>query len=137
MLESKAWTIAARRTHARIARFYDLVDLPFEYRRYRFLRPLLFDGLSGRILDADVGTGRNMPFYPRGSEVLGIDLSPAMLRRAERRRAHSPATVRLAEMDVTSLDLPDASFDVVSPPFSPARCQKRDSLRRSPSFPVS
>src|SRR5665811_1976690 len=50
--------------YERIARFYDLLDLPFEYGRYQKIRPLLFEGLSGRLLDAGVGTGRNFPFYP-------------------------------------------------------------------------
>ena len=62
--------------YQRIAWAYDLLDLPFEYGRYRKIRPLLFRGLSGRILEAGVGTGRNFPFYPPGSEVVGIDLSP-------------------------------------------------------------
>jgi hypothetical protein len=48
--------------YQRIARVYDLLDLPFEYGRYRKIRPLLFRGLSGRILEAGVGTGRNIPF---------------------------------------------------------------------------
>ena len=95
--------------YQRIASLYDLLDLPFEYGRYRRIRPLLFAGLSGRILDAGVGTGRNAPFYPAGSSVVGIDLSPAMLARAERRRALSAATIELRQMDVTSLDLPPAS----------------------------
>ena len=73
--------------YQRIAPLYDLLDLPFERGRYRRVRPLLFEGLSGHILDAGVGTGRNFPFYPAGATVLGIDLSPAMLARAERRRA--------------------------------------------------
>jgi hypothetical protein len=34
--------------YQRIAPFYDLLDLPFEYGRYRYIRPLLFQGLSGR-----------------------------------------------------------------------------------------
>ena len=72
--------------YQRIAPFYDLLDLPFEHRRYRAIRPLLFEGLSGRVLDVGVGTGRNMPFYPPGAEIVGIDLSPKMLARAERRR---------------------------------------------------
>ena len=87
--------------YQRIARFYDLLDLPFEYSRYRHIRPLLFRGLSGRLLDAGVGTGRNFPFYPRGAEVVGIDLSPAMLARAERRRGTAAASVQLQQMDVT------------------------------------
>lgn len=106
-----------RRRYERIAPLYDLLDLPFEYARYRWIRPLLFRGLSGRILDAGVGTGRNMPFYPPGSEVVGVDLSSAMLKRAERRRPLSPASVQLMEMDVTHLNFPDASFDAAVATF--------------------
>ena len=103
--------------YQRIARFYDLVDLPFEQRRYRPLRPLLFRGLSGHILDAGVGTGRNFAFYPAGASVLGIDISPAMLARAERRHAAATAAVELRQMDVTALDLPSASFDAAVATF--------------------
>ena len=71
--------------YQRIAPLYDLLDLPFEYGRYRQIRRLLFQGLAGRLLDAGVGTGRNFPFYPPGSRVVGIDISPAMLARAGRR----------------------------------------------------
>ena len=56
--------LSTRQRYQRIAPLYDLLDLPFEYRRYRKLRPLLFEGMSGRILDAGVGTGRNFQFYP-------------------------------------------------------------------------
>src|SRR5436190_7098884 len=93
--------------YQRIAWAYDLLDLPFEYGRYRRIRPEMFRDLSGRILDAGVGTGRNFPFYPRGSQVVGIDLSPAMLAVAERRRATAMAAVELRQMDVTVLDFPD------------------------------
>ena len=50
--------------YERIAPLYDLLDLPFEYSRYRKIRPLLFQGLKGRVLDAGIGTGRNIQFYP-------------------------------------------------------------------------
>lgn len=103
--------------YQRIAPLYDLLDLPFERGRYRHIRPLLFEGLTGRILDAGVGTGRNFPFYPAGSSILGIDLSPAMLARAERRRHGATAPVELRRMDVTALDLPDASFDAAVATF--------------------
>jgi len=103
--------------YQRIAWAYDLLDLPFEYGRYRKIRPQLFHGLSGRILDAGVGTGRNFPFYPRGSQVVGIDLSPAMLARAERRRATAATAVELRQMDVTRLDFADGSFDAAVATF--------------------
>jgi len=103
--------------YQRIAWAYDLLDLPFEYGRYRKIRPQIFRGLSGRILDAGVGTGRNFPFYPLGSEVVGIDLSPGMLARAERRRPLATASVVLHQMDVTRLDFPDRSFDAAVATF--------------------
>jgi ubiquinone/menaquinone biosynthesis C-methylase UbiE len=103
--------------YQRIAPFYDLLDLPFEYRRYRTIRPLLFENLSGRILDAGVGTGRNFPFYPRGAQVIGIDLSPAMLARASRRLPGAAAPVELRRMDVTALDFPDGYFDAAVASF--------------------
>lgn len=97
--------------YERIAALYDLLDLPFERGRYRHIRPLLFRGLSGRVLDAGIGTGRNMPFYPPDADVVGIDLSPAMLARAERRRRALGARVELRRMDVTRLEFSDGSFD--------------------------
>jgi ubiquinone/menaquinone biosynthesis C-methylase UbiE len=103
--------------YQRIAPFYDLLDLPFEYGRYRILRPLLFQGLSGRLLDAGVGTGRNFPFYPSGAQVVGIDLSPAMLARASRRIRTAATATELMQMDVTKLDFPDSSFDAAVATF--------------------
>ena len=104
--------------YERIAPYHDLIDLPFEWRRYRALRPLLFRGLSGRLLEAGVGTGRNFPFYPAGvSAVVGIDLSPRMLARAERRRGLSPVPIELRLMDVTSLAFANDTFDAAVSTF--------------------
>jgi ubiquinone/menaquinone biosynthesis C-methylase UbiE len=95
--------------YQRIAPWYDLLDGPFERGRYQAIRPLLFEGLSGRLLDAGIGTGRNIPFYPPGARVVGIDLSPAMLARAERRRGGADVALQL--MDVTAMTFPDHAFD--------------------------
>ena len=103
--------------YQRIAWAYDFLDFPFEYARYRKIRPQMFRGLSGRILDAGVGTGRNFPFYPANSEVIGIDLSPAMLARARRRLHEASTNVELRLMDVTRLDFPDRYFDAAVATF--------------------
>jgi ubiquinone/menaquinone biosynthesis C-methylase UbiE len=103
--------------YQRIARFYDFLDAPFENGRYRAIRPHLFAKLSGRILDAGIGTGRNIPFYPVDSEVTGIDQSPAMLALATRRRDELGARVDLKMMDVKRLDFPAAHFDAVVASF--------------------
>jgi ubiquinone/menaquinone biosynthesis C-methylase UbiE len=115
--ESTVMTLSNLERYERIAWVYDLLDFPFEYGRYRKIRPLLFRRLSGRILEAGVGTGRNFPFYPPGSEVVGIDLSPAMLARAERRLPMAAAKVELMQMDVTQLNFPDRSFDAAVATF--------------------
>ena len=109
--------MSKRYTYDRIARVYDLLDLPFERGRYQAIRPELFRGTGGTILDAGVGTGRNMPFYPPGAEVAGIDLSPRMLERAERRSAALGIAVDLREMDVRKMTFPDARFDHVVATF--------------------
>ena len=103
--------------YERIAPLYDLLDLPFERRRYRALRPLLFDGISGRLLDAGIGTGRNCEFYPPGAIVSGVDTSAAMLARAHDRCPTLAEGGRLYQMDVTELAFPAASFDAAVASF--------------------
>ncbi len=110
-------TIPPLRTYERIAPFYDLIDLPFELGRYRSLRPMLFRGLDGRLLDAGVGTGRNSAFYPLGSEVFGVDSSPAMLERAARRCMKARSRVHLKRMDLTKLEFPDSFVDAAVASF--------------------
>jgi ubiquinone/menaquinone biosynthesis C-methylase UbiE len=106
-----------RPRYTRIARFYDLLDLPFEHWRYRPIRRILFRRVRGAVLDAGVGTGRNMPFYPGGSEVVGIDLSPRMLERARRRKERLNADVELREADVRATGFADHRFDFVIATF--------------------
>jgi len=103
--------------YERIAPFYDLLDLPFERKRYTALRPLMFQDLSGELLDAGIGTGRNCAFYPPGAVVSGIDNSPAMLARAHQRCPTVAAAGRLYRMDVTELRFPTGSFDAAVATF--------------------
>ena len=105
------------RTYKRIARWYDYLDAPFEYGRYKTLRPLVFEGLRGKILDAGIGTGRNIPYYPRSSDVCGIDQSPEMLRLAYQRSIKSRYSMQLHEMDVTDTTFDDNTFDSVVSTF--------------------
>jgi SAM-dependent methyltransferase len=68
-------------------------------------------------LDAGLGTGRNIQFYPPEVQVVGIDISPAMLARAERKRLSLGADVELHQMDVTHLAFEDQSFDAAAATF--------------------
>ncbi|MEY9852336.1 ubiquinone/menaquinone biosynthesis C-methylase UbiE [Leifsonia sp. EB41] len=68
---------------------------------------------SGRVLEVAVGSGRSLPYYPAGVEVVGIDLSPEMLAIARRRAAELGRTVDLREGDAEALPFADGEFDTV------------------------
>ena len=111
-----------------VAAFYDLLDLPFEYGRYRAIRRQLFVGVSGSVLDAGIGTGRNMPFYPPGAEVIGIDLSAQMLARARRRQASLNVRAELKQADIRATGLPNARFDYIVATFLFCVLSEKDQL---------
>jgi len=91
--------------------FYDILDYPWE-RQYRRWRPTLLQDLSGNVLEAGVGTGRNLRHYPREAHVVGADFSPAMLSVAKKRTKQAVCHVTLLHNDATRLlDVPDRHFD--------------------------
>ena len=107
----------SKHRYQRIARLYDFLDKPFEFKRYQPLRGTMFEGLSGNLLDAGVGTVRNIPFYPADADVTGIDLSPAMLKRAKKRHAEVGSDATLLEMDALDCSFDDATFDGIVSTF--------------------
>ena len=82
------------------ASFYDILDYPWE-RIYRKWRPTLVGDLRGKILEAGVGTGRNLEFYHEDVELVGIELSKQMLSKAEKRKTKARCKVRLVNEDAT------------------------------------
>lgn len=105
------------RTYDRIAPLYDLLDGIYELSWKRRLRAELLSHARGRLLDAGVGTGCNMPYYPEGSEVVGIDASERMLARARKRSRALGRQVEFRRMNLLELDFPDGSFDTVAVTF--------------------
>ena len=97
-------------------------EAPRYDRQISFFERILFgDGRAwvcsqarGRVLELAAGTARNLPFYPQGMEITGVELSPEMLALG-RKRAEGlghPADLRLG--DVQALEFPDESFDTVT-----------------------
>jgi len=72
-----------------------------------------------RILEVGVGTGYGVNDYPRGCQVVAIDLARGMLERAVRRvdEAHRDM-IMFAQMDASHLALPDHSVDAVYVPYT-------------------
>lgn len=67
-----------------------------------------------RVLEVGVGTGLTLPLYPRHCQVVGIDLSQAMLDKArERVRRDGLGNVQLLHMDAADMAFEDDSFDWV------------------------
>jgi ubiquinone/menaquinone biosynthesis C-methylase UbiE len=72
----------------------------------------------GEVLEVAVGTGLNLPHYPAGVTVRGIDLSPAMVSLTRAQAAELGRDVDLRVGDAEHLDLPDGSVDSVVCTFS-------------------
>lgn len=69
---------------------------------------------GSRVLEVGVGTGLNLPLYPRDGDVTGVDISEEMLRKAEERvRTLGMINTKLMLMDGSKLAFPDNSFDRV------------------------
>jgi SAM-dependent methyltransferase len=74
----------------------------------------------GRLIDLGCGTGRLLvPFARRGDWVLGVDLSPEMLKVAGAKAAAAGVTVHLVQANLVELDgLCAGSFDYAACLFS-------------------
>jgi phosphatidylethanolamine/phosphatidyl-N-methylethanolamine N-methyltransferase len=106
--------VTLRKAYARWAPVYDLVFGAL-FDRGRRASIAAAEQVGGRILEVGVGTGISLPGYSSQNRIIGIDLSEAMLRKAQRRVADLSLTnvERLEVMDAEHLSFPDASFDVV------------------------
>ncbi|MEH2123249.1 class I SAM-dependent methyltransferase [Nostoc sp.] len=68
------------------------------------------------VLDAAVGTGLNLPAYPEGVSVVGVDLSEKMMDEA--RKKHVSADITFKVLDLCNLDFPDNTFDAAASGFT-------------------
>ena len=81
----------------------------------RKARRELIEKARGRGIELGVGTGLNLPLYREGVEVIGVDVSEGMLKKAKGKK--SPAKVKLVKADARSLPFPDKSFDTAVSTF--------------------
>jgi phosphatidylethanolamine/phosphatidyl-N-methylethanolamine N-methyltransferase len=107
-----------RRAYQRWAPIYDLIYDKLTEPAARAVVEAV-EGCGPRILEVGVGTGLSLGYYRASSEVVGVDLSLDMLRRAaskvtKRELGHVKG---VAQMDAMHLGFPDGSFDAVAAQF--------------------
>ena len=104
----------------RVRRLQDK-EAPRYDRQMGFFERLLFEGgrewacskIEGEVLEVAISTGRNMPFYPEGIRVTGVELSPEMLALARQRASELRIDVDLRAGDAQELEFEDDTFDTV------------------------
>jgi ubiquinone/menaquinone biosynthesis C-methylase UbiE len=77
------------------------------------LRKKLLSKATGKILDVACGTGLNIPWFPAGSDITAVDLSPKMLDIARASATKHGRNVNFTVMDAENLEYADGSFDTV------------------------
>jgi len=118
-------TQASDKRARRLRRYWDKHARNYDKQMAFWERRLFGDGrqwvcaqATGDVLEVAIGTGRNLPYYPQGIRLTGVDFSPTMLQLARRQADRLGRTVDLRLGDAQALQLPDASFDTVVCTFS-------------------
>jgi ubiquinone/menaquinone biosynthesis C-methylase UbiE len=95
------------------AAVYDPLSARTEKKFGADLKRELLANARGRVLEIGVGTGLSFAHYPAVEELVGVDPSEPMLRRARRRATELASDVTLVEAPAEALPFEDKSFDTV------------------------
>jgi len=96
---------------------YDILDYPWEL-QYRRWRPILLKDVRGTVLEAGVGTGRNLKYYHPNVKLTAFDLSEEMLKKAIKRGRSAACEIEFLQEDATVMEsIPSGHFDWVFSTF--------------------
>ena len=123
----KRETARTEARYDRIAPFYDIMEVLPEQQFSSWREKLWALVPEGRVLELGVGTGKNFPYHPSGTEVVGVDISEQMLKQARQRADELGQPVELHQMDAQQLDFADDSFDAAVATF--VFCSVPDALQ--------
>jgi ubiquinone/menaquinone biosynthesis C-methylase UbiE len=93
-------------------RFDTMASLGAE-KRWKPFKTRLFSHMQGKILFLALGTGLDIPAWPKGQHITAIDISPGMLAEAQDRIAAYDGELTAQVMDVHEMPFAEGSFDQV------------------------
>jgi ubiquinone/menaquinone biosynthesis C-methylase UbiE len=91
-----------------------LINLTMRRRDFAAYRSRVIPAADGRVLEIGIGSGFNLPFYPRDVEhLIGLDPSPKLLSMARRNLRPNTPSVELVEGSAEAIPLESNSVDTV------------------------
>ena len=102
-----------RKKWDRASRTYDFTTRGDE-RRYGPAKRRLFERMRCQCLMLAAGTGMDFRLFLPGLQIVALDISRAMLERAEPLAAEYPGRLSLLQMDAHRLGFRDATFDTIA-----------------------
>lgn len=105
--------MSLRHSYTVLAPVYDIFVAPFTVAARQKNLALLPKEASAEVLLVGIGSGLDIPLLPRGPRYTGIDLTPAMLKRARGKAAANQLNIQLDIGDARTLPYPAAAFDAV------------------------
>jgi len=109
--------MALKHSYTLLAPIYDfMVSGPLDpYRKKSLLH--LADEIKNtsdkNILINGIGSGLDIPFLPNNAHYIGTDITPAMLKRAQKRASEATIDIKLQTADSQALPFDDNSFDYI------------------------
>lgn len=118
MADESDQTLVTQSRYDRVAPIYDLMESPMEAFLARDWRELIWSKVEGdKVLEVGVGTGKNISYHPKESQVTAIDISEGMLNRASRKAKRAGSEVELLRMDAQEMDFEDDLFETTIATF--------------------
>lgn len=105
--------MALKHSYSLLASIYDpLIESSTAHWRQYSINQISPDEKKNILING-IGSGLDIPFLPAEHHYVGTDITPAMLKRAEKRAAQSACNINLQIADSMALPFNDQSFDIV------------------------
>jgi ubiquinone/menaquinone biosynthesis C-methylase UbiE len=109
-----------KKRYDRIAPIYDSLEYLMENGKMGKWRKEFWQKINNKIdkkemklLEAGVGTGKNIEYYPEEIDIYAIDFSEKMINEAESKLKKYNKKAELLKMDIQNLDFEDNYFDLI------------------------